>query len=127
MVQLRTVLPAGERPQLANIYGDHAVLLATPNRITADITHPQELKALAIQVSQPPNPVVQDLMEYQIAGRSAGERCTRCSQVGEDKPDLIFPVCRRAKGEPGACGECWFRHRASECSLSMPVSLLDSI
>ncbi|KAG7004486.1 hypothetical protein G7Y79_00025g057720 [Physcia stellaris] len=99
---LRNALSRGDRPVLANLYGDHAVLLAFPGRISADITHPQELKALAIQ----------------IAGRPASQRCTRCAQAGEDKPEFVFPVCRQAKGEPGACGECWFRHKASQCSLN---------
>ena len=38
------------RPSLANTYGNQTVVLAAPDRITVDITHPQKLQALAVQV-----------------------------------------------------------------------------
>ena len=106
MIQLRIVLSTEERSQFVNIYDNHAMLLIILNRITANITHSQELKALVIQVSLFFNFVIQDLMKYQIADRSTSERCTRCSQIEENKSNLIFLVCRRVKDESETCDEC---------------------
>ena len=127
MIQLRIVFSIEKRSQFVNIYDNHAMFLITFNRIIANITHLQELKALVIQVSLFFNFVIQDLMKYQIVDRSTSERCTRCFQIEEDKSNFIFFVCRRVKDESETCDECWFRHRTSKCFLSMFVFLLDSI
>ena len=127
MIQFRIVFSTEKRSQFVNIYDNHAMFLITVNRITANITHSQELKTLVIQVNLFFNFVIQDLMKYQIVDRSTNERCTRCFQIEENKSNLIFLVCRRVKDEFETCDECWFWHKTSKCSLSMFVSLLDSI
>ena len=64
MIQLRIVLSIEKRSQLVNIYDNHAMFLITFNRITANITHSQKLKAFVIQVNLLSNSVIQDLMKY---------------------------------------------------------------
>ena len=106
MIQFRIVFSTEKRSQFVNIYDNHAMFLITVNRITANITHSQELKTLVIQVNLFFNFVIQDLMKYQIVDRSTNERCTRCFQIEENKSNLIFLVCRRVKDEFETCDEC---------------------
>ena len=106
MIQFRIVLSTEKRSQLVNIYDNHAMLLITLNRIIANITHSQKLKALVIQVNLSFNFVIQNLMKYQIVNRSTSERCIRCSQIEKDKSNFIFFVCRRVKNESETCDEC---------------------
>ena len=62
------------------------------------------------------------LTQSQIIDRNARSFCTHCVVTN----NRVFRVCRQIKTQFETCDECWWKHKASKCSLSMFFSLSSS-
>ena len=62
------------------------------------------------------------LTQFQIIDRNARSFCTHCVVTN----NRVFRVCRQIKTQSETCDECWWKHKASKCSLSMFFSLSSS-
>ena len=62
------------------------------------------------------------LTQSQIIDRNARSLCIHCVVTS----NRVFRVCRQIKTQSETCDECWWKHKASKCSLSMFFSLSSS-
>ena len=62
------------------------------------------------------------LTQSQIIDRNARSSCIHCVVTSS----RVFRVCRQIKAQSETCDECWWKHKASKCSLSMFLSLSSS-
>ena len=58
------------------------------------------------------------LTQSQIIDRNARSFCIHCVVTS----NRVFRVCRQTKTQSETCDECWWRHKASKCSLNMFLS-----
>ena len=62
------------------------------------------------------------LTQSQIIDRDARSFCIHCVVTNS----RVFRVCRQIKAQSETCDECWWRHKASKCSLNMFLSFSSS-
>ena len=62
------------------------------------------------------------LTQFQIIDRNARSFCIHCVVTN----NRVFRVCRQIKAQSETCDECWWKHKASKCSLSMFFSFSSS-
>ena len=62
------------------------------------------------------------LTQFQIIDRNARSLCIHCVVTN----NRVFRVYRQIKTQLETCDECWWKHKASKCSLSMFLSLSSS-
>ena len=55
------------------------------------------------------------LTQSQVIDRNARSFCIHCVVTS----NRVFRVCRQIKTQSETCDECWWKHKASKCSLSM--------